>query len=128
MTTDGLFTLFGKSRRRVIFQANSILWFLLQEFTAMSFVWRFCIIRRITPWFNTLNLSRLNWVSSKRDDGVKKEWNLAIQHLDKARWHDRLIRVTASRHTSVQMPKEGRADLEVKSFIKYSSSCKKKIQ
>lgn len=53
-------------------------------------------------------------MSSKRNDGVKKERNLAIQHLDKARWHDRLIRVTASRHTSVQMPKEGKADLEVK--------------
>uniref|UniRef100_A0A915EAB4 RRM domain-containing protein n=1 Tax=Ditylenchus dipsaci TaxID=166011 RepID=A0A915EAB4_9BILA len=35
---------------------------------------------------------------------------LAIQHLDKMRWHEKVIRVTASKHTNVQMPKEGQPD------------------
>lgn len=35
---------------------------------------------------------------------------LAIQHLDKIRWQDRVIRVTGSKHSNVQMPKEGQPD------------------
>lgn len=35
---------------------------------------------------------------------------LACQHLDKVKWYDRIIRVTPSKHTSVQMPKEGQPD------------------
>ncbi|CAK5039032.1 unnamed protein product [Meloidogyne enterolobii] len=35
---------------------------------------------------------------------------LAIQHLDKLKWNGRNIRVTASKHTLVQMPKEGQPD------------------
>lgn len=31
----------------------------------------------------------------------------AIQHLDKVRWHDKQIRVATSKHSNVQMPKEG---------------------
>uniref|UniRef100_A0AC34R3D3 RRM domain-containing protein n=1 Tax=Panagrolaimus sp. JU765 TaxID=591449 RepID=A0AC34R3D3_9BILA len=34
----------------------------------------------------------------------------AIQHLDKVRWQDRVIRVTGSKHSNVQMPKEGQPD------------------
>lgn len=36
--------------------------------------------------------------------------SLAIQHLDKVRWHDKQIRVAASKHNNVQMPKEGQPD------------------
>uniref|UniRef100_A0A1I7VC33 RRM domain-containing protein n=1 Tax=Loa loa TaxID=7209 RepID=A0A1I7VC33_LOALO len=34
----------------------------------------------------------------------------AIQHLDKVRWHDKQIRVASSKHSNVQMPKEGQPD------------------
>ncbi|VDO76821.1 unnamed protein product [Onchocerca flexuosa] len=34
----------------------------------------------------------------------------AIQHLDKIRWHDKQIRVATSKHSNVQMPKEGQPD------------------
>ncbi|VBB34267.1 unnamed protein product, partial [Acanthocheilonema viteae] len=33
-----------------------------------------------------------------------------IQHLDKVRWHDKQIRVATSKHSNVQMPKEGQPD------------------
>ncbi|KAK6033475.1 hnRNP-L/PTB/hephaestus splicing factor family protein [Ostertagia ostertagi] len=34
----------------------------------------------------------------------------AMQHLDKIRWHDRVIRVAPSKHNNVQLPKEGQPD------------------
>lgn len=34
----------------------------------------------------------------------------AIQHLDKVRWHDKVIRVASSKHNNVQLPKEGQPD------------------
>ncbi|PAV81607.1 hypothetical protein WR25_03093 isoform B [Diploscapter pachys] len=72
---------------------------------------------------------RVKILYNKKDNALiqyaePQQAQLAIQHLDKARWHDRLIRVTASRHTSVQMPKEGKADLEVK---KVSSNIRKTL-
>ncbi|PAV62446.1 hypothetical protein WR25_08577 [Diploscapter pachys] len=58
---------------------------------------------------------RVKILYNKKDNALiqyaePQQAQLAIQHLDKARWHDRLVRVTASRHTSVQMPKEGQPD------------------
>lgn len=34
----------------------------------------------------------------------------AIQHLDKVRWRDKVIRVASSKHNNVQLPKEGQPD------------------
>lgn len=42
----------------------------------------------------------------------------ACQHLDKVKWYDRIIRVTPSKHTSVQMPKEGMYNIILSGVIK----------
>lgn len=40
---------------------------------------------------------------------INKQYS-AIQHLDKVRWHDKVIRVAPSKHNNVQLPKEGQPD------------------
>ncbi|KAI1728194.1 RNA recognition motif domain-containing protein [Ditylenchus destructor] len=61
------------------------------------------------------DVQRVKILFNKKDNALiqysePQQAQLAIQHLDKMRWHDKVIRVTASKHTNVQMPKEGQPD------------------
>ncbi|KAF8363647.1 ptb-1 [Pristionchus pacificus] len=58
---------------------------------------------------------RVKILFNKKDNALiqyseTQQAQLACQHLDKVKWYDRIIRVTPSKHTSVQMPKEGQPD------------------
>lgn len=58
---------------------------------------------------------RVKILFNKKDNALiqysdVQQAQLAIQHLDKLKWNGRNIRVTASKHTLVQMPKEGQPD------------------
>ncbi|KAH7720861.1 polypyrimidine tract-binding protein 1 [Aphelenchoides avenae] len=61
------------------------------------------------------DVQRVKILFNKKDNALvqyseAQQAQLAIQHLDKVRWHDKVIRVTTSKHTNVQMPKEGQPD------------------
>jgi polypyrimidine tract-binding protein 1 len=61
------------------------------------------------------DVQRVKILFNKKDNALiqyaePQQAQLAIQHLDKMRWQDKVIRVTTSRHTNVQMPKEGQPD------------------
>lgn len=58
---------------------------------------------------------RVKILYNKKDNALiqysePQQAQLALSHLDKVKWHDRLIRVAPSKHTNVQMPKEGQPD------------------
>lgn len=58
---------------------------------------------------------RVKILFNKKDNALiqysdVQQAQLAIQHLDKLKWNGRNIRVTASKHNLVQMPKEGQPD------------------
>ncbi|VDN05245.1 unnamed protein product [Thelazia callipaeda] len=61
------------------------------------------------------DVHRVKILYNKKDNALiqyaePQQAQLAIQHLDKVRWHDKNIRVATSRHSTVQMPKEGQPD------------------
>uniref|UniRef100_A0A914VKZ1 RRM domain-containing protein n=1 Tax=Plectus sambesii TaxID=2011161 RepID=A0A914VKZ1_9BILA len=61
------------------------------------------------------DVQRVKVLFNKKDNALIQyaepaQAQLAIQHLDKVRWHDKQIRVAASKHNNVQMPKEGQPD------------------
>ncbi|VDM91324.1 unnamed protein product, partial [Litomosoides sigmodontis] len=61
------------------------------------------------------DVHRVKILFNKKDNALiqyaePQQAQLAIQHLDKVRWHDKQIRVAASKHSNVQMPKEGQPD------------------
>lgn len=95
-----------------------------QACMGMFFVWRFSSIRRTMHLFSIQRHSRHNLVCS-----LSIQWIIgklptssmdiaACQHLDKVKWYDRIIRVTPSKHTSVQMPKEGMYNIILSGVIK----------
>ncbi|PIO75698.1 hnRNP-L/PTB/hephaestus splicing factor family protein [Teladorsagia circumcincta] len=58
---------------------------------------------------------RVKILYNKKDNALiqysePQQAQLAMQHLDKIRWHDRVIRVAPSKHNNVQLPKEGQPD------------------
>ncbi|CAJ0563908.1 unnamed protein product, partial [Mesorhabditis spiculigera] len=58
---------------------------------------------------------RVKILFNKKDNALiqysePQQAQLAIQHLDKIKWNEKVIRVAASKHTTVQMPKEGQPD------------------
>lgn len=58
---------------------------------------------------------RVKILFNKKDNALiqysePQQAQLAIQHLDKVRWHDKVIRVASSKHNNVQLPKEGQPD------------------
>ncbi|GMT16840.1 hypothetical protein PFISCL1PPCAC_8137, partial [Pristionchus fissidentatus] len=58
---------------------------------------------------------RVKILFNKKDNALiqyseTQQAQLACQHLDKVKWFDRIMRVTPSKHTTVQMPKEGQPD------------------
>ncbi|CAI5443783.1 unnamed protein product [Caenorhabditis angaria] len=58
---------------------------------------------------------RVKILYNKKDNALiqyaePQQAQLALSHLDKVKWHDRVIRVAPSKHTNVQMPKEGQPD------------------
>ncbi|CAI4230876.1 unnamed protein product [Auanema sp. JU1783] len=58
---------------------------------------------------------RVKILYNKKDNALiqysePQQAQLALQHLDKVRWHDKIVRVAPSKHTNVQMPKEGQPD------------------
>lgn len=58
---------------------------------------------------------RVKILYNKKDNALiqysePQQAQLALTHLDKVKWHDRMIRVAPSKHTNVQMPKEGQPD------------------
>ncbi|CAD5210239.1 unnamed protein product [Bursaphelenchus okinawaensis] len=62
------------------------------------------------------DVQRVKILFNKKDNALVQyaecqQAQLAIQHLDKAKWHDKIIRVASSKHTNVQMPKEGQPDV-----------------
>ncbi|MCP9263986.1 Polypyrimidine tract-binding protein 2 [Dirofilaria immitis] len=61
------------------------------------------------------DVHRVKILFNKKDNALiqyaePQQAQLAIQHLDKVRWHDKQIRVATSKHSNVQMPKEGQPD------------------
>ncbi|UMM17840.1 hypothetical protein L5515_014195 [Caenorhabditis briggsae] len=61
------------------------------------------------------DVMRVKILYNKKDNALiqysePQQAQLALTHLDKVKWHDRLIRVAPSKHTNVQMPKEGQPD------------------
>uniref|UniRef100_A0AC35FXF4 RRM domain-containing protein n=1 Tax=Panagrolaimus sp. PS1159 TaxID=55785 RepID=A0AC35FXF4_9BILA len=61
------------------------------------------------------DVQRVKILFNKKDNALiqfaePQQAQHSIQHLDKVRWQDRVIRVTASKHSNVQMPKEGQPD------------------
>ncbi|VDD97936.1 unnamed protein product, partial [Enterobius vermicularis] len=57
------------------------------------------------------DVQRVKILFNKKDNALiqyaePQQAQFAIQHLDKVRWHDKQMRVAASKHTNVQMPKE----------------------
>jgi polypyrimidine tract-binding protein 1 len=61
------------------------------------------------------DVQRVKILFNKKDNALiqfaePQQAQHAIQHLDKMRWQDRVIRVTASKHSNVQMPKDGQPD------------------
>ncbi|VDK70561.1 unnamed protein product, partial [Onchocerca ochengi] len=61
------------------------------------------------------DVHRVKILFNKKDNALiqyaePQQAQLAIQHLDKIRWHDKQIRVATSKHSNVQMPKEGQPD------------------
>uniref|UniRef100_A0A1I7UQQ6 RRM domain-containing protein n=1 Tax=Caenorhabditis tropicalis TaxID=1561998 RepID=A0A1I7UQQ6_9PELO len=61
------------------------------------------------------DVMRVKILYNKKDNALiqysePQQAQLALSHLDKVKWHDRLIRVAPSKHTNVQMPKEGQPD------------------
>ncbi|CAG9537402.1 unnamed protein product [Cercopithifilaria johnstoni] len=61
------------------------------------------------------DVHRVKILFNKKDNALiqyaePQQAQLAIQHLDKVRWHDKQIRVAISKHSNVQMPKEGQPD------------------
>uniref|UniRef100_F1KVX6 Regulator of differentiation 1 n=1 Tax=Ascaris suum TaxID=6253 RepID=F1KVX6_ASCSU len=61
------------------------------------------------------DVQRVKILFNKKDNALiqyaePQQAQLAIQHLDKVRWHDKQIRVATSKHSNVQMPKEGQPD------------------
>ncbi|KAI6242681.1 hypothetical protein M3Y99_00173600 [Aphelenchoides fujianensis] len=57
------------------------------------------------------DVQRVKILFNKKDNALiqyaePQQAQLAIQHLDKVRWHGKVIRVAPSKHTNVQMPKE----------------------
>lgn len=58
---------------------------------------------------------RVKILYNKKDNALiqyaePQQAQLALQHLDKAKWQERVIRVAPSKHNAVQMPKEGQPD------------------
>ncbi|CAJ0955953.1 unnamed protein product, partial [Mesorhabditis belari] len=58
---------------------------------------------------------RVKILFNKKDNALiqfsePQQAQLAMQHLDKIKWNDKVVRVAASKHTTVQMPKEGQPD------------------
>ncbi|CAD6195603.1 unnamed protein product [Caenorhabditis auriculariae] len=58
---------------------------------------------------------RVKILYNKKDNALiqysePQQAQLALQHLDKARWQERVIRVAPSKHNNVQLPKEGQPD------------------
>uniref|UniRef100_A0A1I7XTK2 RRM domain-containing protein n=1 Tax=Heterorhabditis bacteriophora TaxID=37862 RepID=A0A1I7XTK2_HETBA len=58
---------------------------------------------------------RVKILYNKKDNALiqyaePQQAQLAMQHLDKVRWHERVIRVAPSKHNNVQLPKEGQPD------------------
>lgn len=61
------------------------------------------------------DVQRVKILFNKKDNALiqyaePQQAQFAIQHLDKVRWHDKQMRVAASKHANVQMPKEGQPD------------------
>lgn len=61
------------------------------------------------------DVMRVKILYNKKDNALiqysePQQAQLALTHLDKVKWHDRMIRVAPSKHTNVQMPKEGQPD------------------
>ncbi|TMS32289.1 hypothetical protein L596_000152 [Steinernema carpocapsae] len=61
------------------------------------------------------DVQRVKILFNKKDNALiqfaePQQAQLAIQHLDKLRWHEKTVRVAPSKHTNVQMPKEGQPD------------------
>ncbi|KAK0394175.1 hypothetical protein QR680_000603 [Steinernema hermaphroditum] len=61
------------------------------------------------------DVQRVKILFNKKDNALiqyaePQQAQLAIQHLDKIRWHEKTVRVAPSKHTNVQMPKEGQPD------------------
>ncbi|KAI6228196.1 Protein CBR-PTB-1 [Aphelenchoides besseyi] len=57
------------------------------------------------------DVQRVKILFNKKDNALiqyaePQQAQLAIQHLDKIRWHGKVVRVAPSKHTNVQMPKE----------------------
>uniref|UniRef100_A0A914PWG3 RRM domain-containing protein n=1 Tax=Panagrolaimus davidi TaxID=227884 RepID=A0A914PWG3_9BILA len=67
------------------------------------------------PFWVYGDVQRVKILFNKKDNALiqfaePQQAQHSIQHLDKVRWQDRVIRVTASKHSNVQMPKEGQPD------------------
>lgn len=86
---------------------------LFQVFMGTFRGWKSYLTRRITPFCSMRNPNKPNWVFMLNwffHYNFLFNWSFpisAIQHLDKAKLWGKQIRVAASKHMSVQMPKEG---------------------